>query len=760
MKGRPLLFKKGNMKDRLFRKKIITLLLSICLLQLRAQQVADFNLVHHEPGNDSWSAMPIGNGELTAQVWTNQAGGLEMYLGRSDSRDAMDQVLKVGKLSVSFEPNILGSRQSYTETLRLAEGVFSIKNSKAEILIRVDATRQLLLISGETKIPVKIKVTNNLWRRENRPWNEKEYALEYGTNKVPFTPYHEADAIIEPDNTGIGWYHRNSNQTFWQEVMKANELLNAGIANPLENRTFGAWVTGKGFRAENDTVLQSLAPQKKFTIAAVVECGQTTTADAFVNKLQQEAKKFEAADERALLVAHKNWWREFWNRSYVYLSAATPGLRDTLHLLNRSYILQRYVNAITGRGNLPIKFNGSTLVADTYNNSIGRVSGLSADTRLWGGAYWWQNTRLMYYPMLTSGDFDLIQPFIRFYWQQLQAAKIITKKFYQHEGARMIETSHFWGSWRGYDIGWDRTGQKPGIAVNPYIKDLIIAGLEITNYLLDYYAFTQDTTLLREKIIPFANEILLYYDQHYPKNTKGKILIAPAQSLETFVDGVNPTPDIAGLQFVVPRLKAIATGDLLSLCEKIGKAMPDIPFRTENGKRYIQPIAYYQHKINVEYPELYPIFPFRLYGIGKKDIQVAIETFNEKPRNYQGWQQTGIQAALLGLTDTAAKVLVSNGLAFDKRFRFPAFWGPNYDYTPDQCHAGNFLNTLQTMLLQTEDEKIFLLPAWPKNWDVQFRLHAPLNTVIQGEWRNGNWIKLTSIPSNRITQVLPNSTNN
>ena len=44
---------------------------------------------------------------------------------------------------------------------------------------------------------------------------------------------------------------------------------------------------------------------------------------------------------------------------------------------------------------------------------------------------------------------------------------------------------------------------------------------------------------------------------------------------------------------------------------------------------------------------------------------------------------------------------------------------------------------LQEMLMQTDDKKIYLLPAWPKDWDVDFKLHAPYNTVIEGKVRNG-----------------------
>lgn len=720
-----------------------------------AQQVKDFNLRFSEPGEDSWSSMPLGNGEISSQVWTDKEGKIQFYLGTTDSRDAMDNLLKVGKLTIQFEPNIIATGANYSEELLLNEGVFRIKNKLADIRFRVDANHPEIIISGSSAVAVKIKVTNNIWRTETRDWNKDEYLAEYGDNEMPFKPFMEADDALKSSGGGMIWFHRNKKEIFWNELMKANGLLNEGIVNPLKNRTFGALVKGAGLQALNDTVLYTAKPLKKFIIKTTVLVQQTDTRDAYINALQNLAADLDKTGEAVALAAHKKWWNDFWNRSYVYFNAADKKLNDTLSLLNRGYVLQRYVNAVGGRGSLPIKFNGSTLVLDTYHRAIGRVSGKSADVRLWGGAFWWQNTRLMYYPMLASGDFDQVQPFIKFYMNLLPVAKKMTKKFHGQDGARFLETTHFWGAWRGGDIGWDRTNLQPGISTNPYIKDLIITGLEMSNYLLDYYRYTGDEQMLHAQTIPFIKEVLLFYDQHYHRDASGKLLITPAQSLETYINAVNPTPDIAGLIVVTARVMELTKDEsTLALCDKLQKELPAIPTAVKDGKKIILPVQSYKNKINVEYPELYPVFPFRVYGAGKKDTEVAINTFKEKQRAYSGWQQTAIQAAMLGLTDSAAKIMKINGLAYDKRFRFPGFWGPNYDYTPDQCHAGNYMNTIQTMLMQTENNDVYLVPAWPAEWNVKFRLHVPGNKQVEGEWRNGKMIGVKKYPESSDTNII------
>lgn len=50
---------------------------------------------------------------------------------------------------------------------------------------------------------------------------------------------------------------------------------------------------------------------------------------------------------------------------------------------------------------------------------------------------------------------------------------------------------------------------------------------------------------------------------------------------------------------------------------------------------------------------------------------------------------------------------------------------------------------LQRMLLQWEGEKIYLFPAWPKSWNVDFKLYAPNRTTVEGVFKDGKLEKLT-----------------
>jgi hypothetical protein len=55
--------------------------------------------------------------------------------------------------------------------------------------------------------------------------------------------------------------------------------------------------------------------------------------------------------------------------------------------------------------------------------------------------------------------------------------------------------------------------------------------------------------------------------------------------------------------------------------------------------------------------------------------------------------------------------------------------------------------------MQTLGETIHLLPAWPKTWDVDFKLHAPRQTSVEGCVRNGEFVSLKIVPEERREDV-------
>jgi hypothetical protein len=193
-------------------------------------------------------------------------------------------------------------------------------------------------------------------------------------------------------------------------------------------------------------------------------------------------------------------------------------------------------------------------------------------------------------------------------------------------------------------------------------------------------------------------------------------------------------------------LELPATPEQKSRWKRMLEELPPIPVK--DGR--LQPAESFSEQKNTENPELYAIFPYRVYGIGKPDLDLARATYQSRSKRHnRGWCQDSIKAAYLGLGEEAGRLVAARAAQIIKTHRFPAMWGPNFDWIPDQSHGSNILTTLQSMLLQHDGDKIFLLPAWPKDWDCDFKLHAPQNTVIEGRVRKGKLEDMKITPESR-----------
>ena len=88
----------------------------------------------------------------------------------------------------------------------------------------------------------------------------------------------------------------------------------------------------------------------------------------------------------------------------------------------------------------------------------------------------------------------------------------------------------------------------------------------------------------------------------------------------------------------------------------------------------------------------------------------------------------------------------ANFLNKNSNSRFPVFWGPNYDWVPDQDHGSVAATAMQQMLVQCHDNKIYLLPSWPKEWNVSFKLHVTGNQIIEGSYDQKTGLMLSKKP--------------
>jgi hypothetical protein len=68
--------------------------------------------------------------------------------------------------------------------------------------------------------------------------------------------------------------------------------------------------------------------------------------------------------------------------------------------------------------------------------------------------------------------------------------------------------------------------------------------------------------------------------------------------------------------------------------------------------------------------------------------------------------------------------------------------------------GGAGMTALQLMLMQCDGRRILLLPAWPRAWTADFKLHAPYQTIVQGHVENGKISDLRVAPQARAHDVV------
>jgi hypothetical protein len=437
------------------------------------------------------------------------------------------------------------------------------------------------------------------------------------------------------------------------------------------------------------------------------------------------------------------------------VASQTTDTSDEGLAVSRGYALQRFVNACAGRGRYPIKFNGSIFTVP-YPGAPG-----DGDYRRWGPGYWWQNTRLPYLSMCASGDYELMQPLFRMYAEELLPLfKYRTKLYLGHEGAYIPECLYFWGDMFSETYGWQPCEEREDkLQASGWHKWEWVSGPELAFMLLDYYEHTQDEAFLRERLLPLAGEILTFFDQHYQTGEDGRLVMHPAQALETWWECTNPMPEVAGLHAVLDRLlalpKALATDEQRAAWRALKAKLPALPTREADGVQMLAPATQFAQKNNIENPELYAVFPFRLCSFDKPNAELGIQALKHRTdKGNFGWRQDDVFMAYLGLAEEAREYVVGRARRKDANSRFPAFWGPNYDWVPDQDHGGILMKALQAMLLQTDGRTLYLLPAWPAEWDAEFKLRAPYRTTVEGEVKGGKLTRLVVTPESRRGEVV------
>ena len=683
--------------------------------------------------------MPLGNGDISANAWVEAQGDLVFYLGKSDAWGEFGQLYKVGRIRVRLHDGAgaaVLTGEGFRWELHPATASLHVCTGRARLRLWIDAHAPCIHLQAEGPETLRGSVAIEVWRTERRELQGGEqHALH---QNAPYPVWHGPDGVPDLEGHEIAWLHHNTASS-WRGNLEQQglEALMPSGRDPLLHRTFGGLVRGHNLVKSSPRVLESARPDSHFSATITLLTGIFPESADWIRAVRQLVGASPRADDEEAWRRHGSWWETFWRRSWIQADG-----NEAARKVSRGYTLQRYLNACAGRGAQPIKFNGSLFTVDW--NFDGEA--YDADYRRWGPGYWHQNTRLPYWSMLLAGDFDLMLPYFRMYREALPLATERCRRFCGHDGAFFTETMNFWGGYLEHNYGWPEqreAGLPEHRPQNLYIRRHNSSGLEVVYHALLFHRYTGDHDFLKSTALPLAEAVLDYYDLHFPRDPSGHLHLIPAQVIEQWWIAENPMPEIAGLHACLDALLALDPAVLApnrrAGWQRLRAELPDLPRREIDGKMRFAPADRWEGPArNSENPELYAVFPYHRCGLLSPDLEIGRETFRSRTYTHDiGWAQDGMQAALLGLTEEARRSVTLRLTTPSAYARFPTFWGPGFDWIPDQDQGGSASHALQLMCLQATGNSLRAFPAWPREWSADFQLHGPAQTTVRGHYRPG-----------------------
>ena len=723
-------------------------------------------LVWTSQSNNSSGSMPCGGCDIGMNVWVEN-GDLLFYVSQSGWFDENNTLLKAGRWRLHFDGDPL-SAGDFRQTLVLDEGCILVEGGG--VAVRLWADVEVPMVFVETRSTSKGKENNKVrgvtlsyesWRYQDRPLTKAECQQCSYKWVLPEGTVTRADSIV-PYHDQLNFDHRNRAETVFDFTVEREGLqsLKNQLYNPLAKRLMGGRMFAPGF-VYTGTTKGTYTGTDYQAWNYRMERMTSTTIAIDLTTLWREPVTFTALGEddepvRGYVapvppepnVSRKRsarWWHQFWQRSWICTDSDNEPLRQAL----RNYELMRFMMGCNARGQWPMKFNGGLFTFDPV--FADETATFTPDYRKWGGGTMTaQNQRLLYWPLLKSGDTDIMAAQLDTYLRLLPTAERWTQHFWGHRGACYTEQIENFGLPNPAEYGKHPDGSDPGVERNAWLEYEWDTALEFCMMALQMHEYTGKDI---SRYLPMVESCLRFFDEHYQQLARqrgaksldgdGHLVLFPSSGCETYKQAYNAASTIAAL-----RATATAYRSYSNYADSLLQRLPSIPLRVIEGDTCIAPALAWARIQNEETPQLYPVFPWRIYGIGRPGLNTAVNTYWKDPhavqmRSTKGWKQDNIWAACLGQTDEAARLMTEKFAAGP--YRFPAFYEPGFDWAPDLNRGGAAMIGLQEMLLQeTPDGELLYFPAWPREWNVSFRLCATGGRVVEAEIKNGKIIKQTT----------------
>lgn len=448
-----------------------------------------YDVVFRTPMKQAFEALPIGNGDVAAMIW-NTDECLNMQINKCDlwsQPDGESPMLLRSAARVKIDFGMPCFDYLYLDDFdsRLcisnAEARFYSSTPFAQVSAATyaDPDRNIIVVELESRTADFSAIRISLER-----YGSRSYA---------------------------GWYH-----SIYKGAEKGLGTARTGISDGRAWMLEGFDGTGSLSCAVAAAVLERGAVLKKindrrteFTIDSDGSRRVTLLISAATSHEAPDplSKAFSLLDEgmagyAAIRSRKDEWWKDFWNRSYVHLSR--EGKEEEFEYLSNIYYIQQYMMGIGSRGRYLMTFNAGTF---TWNR----------DVRQWVNPHHW-NTQQAYWAVQASNHPELMEPYINTYTRIRPQAEKYARDTFGISGIVISEMHDFDGRMLAY-------------------KYTLTPAAQIAMHFWEHYLYNGDIKYLRDTAYPFIAGCADTYAGYAKYNeSTGKYDIGPASPYETDCD--------------------------------------------------------------------------------------------------------------------------------------------------------------------------------------------------------------------------------
>lgn len=536
--------------------------------------VSQADLIYDHPVYENFKGLAVGNGVTGSIVWmepdrlklqvnrvdvfsTNGAtAAAEADMAAWDWLGTHEYCGGCGFLDISFGEEIF-TEGNTTQHLRLYDGELEIKTAKLKAELKVWAKRDVFCLDVEDnrneKLPIKITLSMLRPSKVVRKGHSAISRTSMENDRIGLT-----QEFSEVCDTGIaGNDHYCASAVYAQalgctvtdapeepkisgcSVMdpeKDSKVSGCSMMDPSEeSKVSGHSVNGTPEDPKASVTLTVLPGGGRYSIYIASGASFVSLAQA-VDDAKTALREARESGEETITRTHRDWWHEYWSRSYIDTS-----FDERYSIYWHTYL---YYIASCMRGQYPAKFNGSIFNGD-------------GDYRRWGGQFWWYNQSRFHYGLDIANHGDMNHPLYHMLLKALpRYQKACEQVWGGHGGVIFPETEgfsgpeilpeeiaadlrnlllcdvpatekllKFMGNRSGMNSRWavfmgpDDQKKKDAVSFRWHSNLSYNAG-DVANSMWNHYLYTMDPSVL-ERIYPWLKGVAEFY-RYYPLKEMGE----------------------------------------------------------------------------------------------------------------------------------------------------------------------------------------------------------------------------------------------